>query len=490
VAKPAAGQPRRGGTLRLGVPTDLGSLDGHVRSGGSVDSIYQVYDRLVEYDEAFTPQPMLAESWDVSADFTRIKFNLRQGVQYHNGREFTSDDVKWNLLRVRDPKIAGGNWVAQSNWFTSIETPDKATLILSSDNPRPALFEFFENFNMLDKDTMEGPNAKDHAIGTGPFALTEWVTGDHLAFSRNASYWQSGKPYVDGFVANVRPAQTALTQLEAGALDMVKSPPVADIIRLQSDATYTNIAHPFAGSFLEFGINVTKPPFDNKKVRQALNYAINRKRFAEQIYRGTSVIQSLPWGPSSPAYDAAKNGTYAFDLDKAKALLAEAGVSNLDMEAWVNANFNPQVDTFLQVYQADLATLGIRMTIKAVAAAEWGDTVNNRRYVGIYASPDSSAQLSPSNLLNAGNAWRPEPANNSGFKDDTWTRLIAAANIEVDSAKQRQLYAQINDFILDQSFVMPYSNQPVTFEARTNVHGMKPTLHGGGWVYTDLWLDA
>ena len=107
-ARPAAGTtPKSGGTLRVAISADPASLDGHLYAAGRFDTTWLIYDRLTEYDLNLKPQPMLAESWDVSSDFKRIQLNLRKGVTYHDGREFTSDDVKYNFLRVRDPKVGG-----------------------------------------------------------------------------------------------------------------------------------------------------------------------------------------------------------------------------------------------------------------------------------------------------------------------------------------------------------------------------------------------
>jgi peptide/nickel transport system substrate-binding protein len=102
------------------------------------------HGRLITYDDKLVPQPQLAESWDFSTDAKQLKLNLRKGVQFHTGREFTSNDVKYNLLRVRDVKIAAGTFTNQSKWFTTIDTPDKYTVLLSSDQPRPLVFDFLE----------------------------------------------------------------------------------------------------------------------------------------------------------------------------------------------------------------------------------------------------------------------------------------------------------------------------------------------------------
>jgi peptide/nickel transport system substrate-binding protein len=488
-APASAGQPRRGGIARYSIQADLSSIDGHVRTPGAVDSLWLVFDHLTIYDQKLTPQPMLAESWDLSPDYTQVKFNLRKGVTYHSGREFTSDDVKWNLLRVRRNDTASGQYAAQSNWFTTIDTPDKYTVVLKSDSPRPALFDLFENLNMLDKETIEieaGPK-QTKAVGTGPFVFKEWVQGDHLAFERNPNYWQSGKPYLDGLQANVRDIQSATLQLEAGALDLIRNPLVDDTARLEKDPKFTKILHPNPGTFFEYGLDCSKPPLDNKLVRQALNYALNRQRLVD-LYKGNVSVGALPWGPSSPAYDEAKNKSFAFDLDKAKSLLQQAGVTNLELENIIIKGSYPVQETFLQVYQADLASIGVKMTPKLVDAATWLDQANNVKYTGMWASGDNYANLNPGSLFAVSPGWRVFP-NNDGFQEPRWAELVAASNTEVDPAKQKQLFSDINDYVLDQCFTYAVSNNPVWWISSAKFHGLTPTLHQG-FLWTDAWLDA
>ena len=265
---------------------DLGTIDGHQVTQATVNVTFLGYDRLIDYDDKLTPIPMLAESWDISSDLTQFKLNLRKGVQFHSGREFTSDDVKYNMLRVRDPKVAGvvGALAAESNWFSSIETPDKYTVVLKSDQPRPGAFDFLEYFNMLDKDTTEGPDAKTKIVGTGPFTFVEWVQGDHFTFTRNKNYWQAGKPYFDEVSIQVlKDAQAQIAQLEAGVLDLADSPPVRDAARLRNDPQYNYLGTFIGGQYFCVFINTSEPPLDNKTVRQALNYALDRQRFASTV---------------------------------------------------------------------------------------------------------------------------------------------------------------------------------------------------------------
>jgi peptide/nickel transport system substrate-binding protein len=484
-----AAQPRRGGVAQYSIQADLSSIDGHVRTPGAVDSLWLAFDHLTIYDQKLVPQPMLAESWEVSKDYTEVKFNLRKMVTYHSGREFTSDDVKWNLLRVRRADAASGQYANQSNWFTSIDTPDKYTVILKSDSPRPALFDLFENLNILDKETIDieaGPK-QTQVVGTGPFMFKEWVQGDHLAFTRNPNYWESGKPYLDGLQANVRDIQAATLQLEAGALHLIRNPLIDDTVRLEKDPKFTKVLHPNPGTFFEYGLDCSKPPLDNKVVRQALNYALNRQRLTE-LYRGNVTVGALPWGPSSPAYDEVKNKSFAFDLDRAKSLLRQAGSPDLDLENIIIRGSYPVQETFLQVYQSDLASIGVKMTPRPVDAATWLDQANNVKYKGMWASGDNYANLNPGSLFAVSPGWRVFP-NNDGFKEERWAELVAASNTEVDPVKQKQLYSDINDYILDQCFTYAVSNNPVWWITSSKFHGLFPTLHQG-FLWTDAYFDA
>jgi peptide/nickel transport system substrate-binding protein len=360
---------------------------------------------------------------------------------------------------------------------------------LKSDLSRPAMFDFFEAFNMVDKDTMEGPDVKNKEVGTGPWSLAEWQQGDHWTFAKNKNYWQTGRPYLDGFQVNIRQPQTAMTQLESGALDAIRSPGVLDIIRLKNDPNYVNFVHPNPGTFFEIGLSLYTPPLDNKQVRQALSYAINRKYLAEQIYQGLMTVQTLPWSASSPAYEPAKNALYAFDLDKAKSLLDGAGVSNLSVDNWIAAGVFPLLETFLQVYQADLSKIGVKMNILPTAAAEWGAAVNSRKYTGMYETNDNNGNMQPITPFSSGPAWTPNMPNNSGLMDDNWKQIIASISSEIDPAKQKQLYSQMNDYILDQSWNMVLSNNPLSCMTRSALKGVSYTMHGG-FDFTNAWLDV
>jgi peptide/nickel transport system substrate-binding protein len=485
-AKPT-GQPKTGGTLRTALTADLPNLDPHINTTTAHENLFLAFDRIIQYDDKLQPQPMLAESWDLSSDLKQVKFNLRKGVQWHTGREFTSEDVKWNLLRVRDPKSPSVGFRNQSNWFTTIDTPDKNTIILKSDQPRPAMFDLFEYLNIIVSVTMEGPDSKTKAVGTGPFMFTEWAQGDHILLTKNKNYWQSGRPYLDAVrVSIVKDAQAMVVQLEAGALDLIKAPPLRDAARLGNDPGYKLVNHPASAQHLQQGVNTLVPPFDNKTVRQALNYALDRKRFSETVLLGTGQPEALPWLPASPAYDAQKKNAYAFDLDKAKGLLREAGITTLDVEILPLGDF-PELTSMAQIYQADLAKVGVNLSIKNLESSAFFDQVNGRKYQGLYSTTNTYAQVEPLTIFTTSRVFDPT-SNNSGFKTDEYVSLIDQAGSEPDLAKRKQIYSRLNDLLLDESFSMIMTEFRPRVLTRSAVHDVGYTLHEA-FSYTSTWIE-
>ena len=145
----------------------------------------------------------------MSADQTKIKLNLRKGVQFHSGREFTSDDIEYNLLRARDPKNGFAAVVAPgSAWWTSIEKPDKYTIILTSEKPRPGVYDLLNFLRIQDKDVREGPDAATKVGGTGPFKWMEWVPGDHITDGQEQELLGE-RPSVPGRVPRSRSSATS-----------------------------------------------------------------------------------------------------------------------------------------------------------------------------------------------------------------------------------------------------------------------------------------
>jgi peptide/nickel transport system substrate-binding protein len=481
----STGAPKAGGRLRFAMATDLDQGVEAARLGNAyTPSVFMMFDTLTAYDAQRKPQPLLAESWDWSTDNTSLKLSLRKGVAFHSGREFTSDDVKYNLLRVRDPAHAqlGG----MSSWYT-IATPDKSTVILTSDQPRPLAFDLLEYLNITDKDVAEGPDAKSKAGGTGPFKLVEWVSGDHVSFTRNPSYWQSGKPYLDEVnVAILKDPEAMSLQFDSGVLDAIYTPPLLHAAAWQADRTVQVLVDDPNGYFFTAAVNVAKPPFDNKKVRQAINYSIDRKRFAEgTLLKLGGPGQDLPWPAGAPADEPSKQQKYAFDLDKARSLLADAGVSNLTFDLTF-LTIPPELGQLAQILASDLSKIGVKLNLVPLDTPTYLDRTRVHDFQ-ITLQNALFSHMEPGTMFNLSGLYR-TPNGTTNFESDQYTRLIAASQNEPDLAKRKQVYSDLNDLFLDECFVMPLALQPVYIVARSNLKNVKWRINQAP-TFAEMWLE-
>jgi peptide/nickel transport system substrate-binding protein len=485
----AVAQPRSGGTLRAGLVGDVGVISPHTIGPQPLQTIFCIWDRLIAYDSTGKPQPMLAESWEFSSDQTKLKFNLRKGVQFHSGRELTSDDVKWNLLRVRNPAVNATQFNKQSQWFTDIDTSDKYAVMLTMDSPHPSVLDFFELFNIGDQATLDVQTDSPQWIGTGPFKLAEYRIGDHINFARNENYWRSGHPLLDEFdVTIMRDGSAATVQLEAGALDLVFDPPAQDATRYASDPHFGLYVNDRSGITGIMNMNTTVPPTNNKLFRQAIHYAINRDRYVQTVLRSRGTARSLPWTQASPAYDAAKNQHYAFDLDKAKSLLAQSGEDLSSPIDFVFLTTEPPVGSqqLAQILQSDLASIGVTLTLRSIEFATLAETMNNLKYTMAYDAVFRYGEFEPSTGMTTSSQYNYQK-NFAGFNNDDYTQLITSSQVEADPAKRQALYSQLNDFLLDQCFSMPLATNPPVIATTSKVHDVTWNAHDQ-LIHDQLWL--
>ncbi|MBV9578052.1 MAG: ABC transporter substrate-binding protein [Chloroflexi bacterium] len=492
-----AGTPKYGGSIITGQVGDLVTTDGASYSPITNNGIGQVYDELINYGDHLEIQPRLAESWEFSSDNKQIKLNLRQGVLFHDGREFTSDDVKYNMLRVRDPKR---NTFAQtaavgSAWWTNIDTPDKYTIILTSEMPHPGVFDFLQYMRILDPKSIEANEAGDKQSlnGTGPYKFVEWVSGDHISWVKNPNYWQQGVPYIDNFRTNIfRDQQAMISALEAGVIQVVDLAAIPDAVRLQGDNSYNVYYTNMIGQFFHAYFNCSKPPFDNKLVRQAVGYAIDKQRVTDTVFKSfTGPPISLPWTTASPAFDDAKNSHYTFDLDKAKSVLAQAGVSNLTFDlGYATAGYSAEYAAWAQIIQSDLATIGVTVNLVPQDGAVFtqGGTGDPPQFQGMRLSAGAFAQLYEAGSEMAVSRTYGATSNASGFYDDTWKQLTTQVQTEPDPAKRKALYGQINDFILDAAFDLPTTRYPDIVVMKSNVNGLFYETQTD-WTIRNTWLS-
>jgi peptide/nickel transport system substrate-binding protein len=282
--------------------------------------------------------------------------------------------------------------------------------------------------------------------------------------------------------------QAMVTRFEGGTLDAAVNYPVMDFIRLRDDKDYTPFTFS-AGNFSCFGINCQVPPWDNKKARQALLYAVDRVRWANTVQKGLEFPSTLPWPKTSPAYDDAKANSFPFDLDKASAMLKAAGVSGMLTGDVIMQNSSAELRSFGQILQGDFAKLGITLTLKPQDQAAYLDVVNNWKYNGFWLGGGSFAQLDPATSFTKSRALS-VTGNSSAFTapvNAAAVELVGRATTEADPTKRKQIYSDLNDMLLDEVYIInmsPTANRLIT---TSKVRGVAPTLHSAQ-KWWEVWM--
>ena len=414
----ALAEPKQGGQMIVTYKDDVSTLDPQIGyDWQNWSMIKSLFDGLMDYKPGTTELiPDLAESYEVSEDGLLYTFKLRQGVKFHNGRELTSADIKYSIERAVNPatQSPGQGFFWQIKGFdemvsgdakelSGITTPDPYTVKIELSQPDATFLQIVAiNFAFaVPREEVEkyGPDFGRNPVGTGAYKMPEWTLGQRVVFERNKDYFREGSPYLDKIIFEVgQEPQVALLRLKRGEVDVLGDPiPSANFLEEINDPNNKELI--VEGGLLHTGyitLNTTKPPFDNKKVRQAVNMAVNKDRVL-RIVNNRGVVANQPLPPAMPGYDPNYKG-YAYDPEAAKKLLAEAGFPDgFETELYaMNTDPNPRI---AQSIQQDLAAIGIKAAVKSLAQA----TV-------IAAGGDGTAPM----LWSGGMAWiadYPDPSN-------------------------------------------------------------------------------
>ena len=378
-----------GGAITVAYQNDIATLDpaiGYDWQNWSI--IKSLFSRLLDYEPGTTNLvPDLAtEMPKISADGMTFEFNMRDDVKFHNGRLLVADDVKYSIERAVNPKTQSPG----AGFFASIDGFDAASAGKSTDisgitvnSPTSITFKLSRpdatflhvmaiNFaSVVPKEDAEkfGPDFGKNPVGSGAFKFTSWALGQKLTIDKNADYYREGLPKLDqiNFEVGVDPT-VALQRLKNNEVDVLgDSIPAANYIAEKENSDNEGLI--IEGGQLQTGyvtLNVKIKPLNNVKVRQAVNHAIDKDRIV-QILNGRADAANQPLPPSMPGYDTGYKG-FAYDVAKAKALLAEVGLANgFSTELWTsNTDPNPRI---AQSIQEDLAKVGIKASIKSLAQA-------------------------------------------------------------------------------------------------------------------------
>ena len=522
-----AGTPKAGGTLVVAIPGDIAGTDPLLVSDASSSYVLQqIVETLVTLEPGTGDKivPGLAESWTLSEDGLTYTFKIRSGVKFSDGTDLDAAAVKFNFDRwlnlpqsyvdagltfYPDTVIGRG---ATAN-VTATAAPDATTFSLTLKAPNSAFliqltltpFGISSPKALADgkasdpvfKNNLYANGGPPAATGTGPFVFKEWVTGDHVALVKNPNYWNAaaGGPYLDAITFKPIADPTAtLNALQSGDVDISQTLAPVDVPTAKAD---TKLQYYDRGSACNTGVlamNQKFKPFDNLKIRQAVAYAINRQALVDAFFGDTGVVLKN-WAPPGTKFlnDLEIPG---YDPDKAKALIAESGVTDLSFDFWyptsVSRPYMPDPKGEFEAILRDLEAVGFKPNPQS---AVWNPTYLDAEEVGKYPAfliGWNCDWLGIDNFLFTaffgyrGNPTGPNPEYAN--KNDAMNAAMLAALASSDEATQQAEWTKAQDLILADMPSVPIVSGKTPAAGQTYVKGVVPSpvlLE----IFTDTWLD-
>jgi peptide/nickel transport system substrate-binding protein len=495
-APPAAASRRDPGTLVVGRPADALSLDpARVGDSESVEVCEQIYETLLRYDPATRQiRPGLAESWQMSSDGRVWTFRLRRGVRFHDGTPLDAAAVVFSLERQRDPahrhhgpdrtRLRFAYWQNLYRNVRRVEAIDPRTVRITIDR----LYAPFEaNMAMFPVSIVSpaavarwGPDYYRHPVGTGPFRFARWKEG-HIVLERNPDYWGS-PPAIDRLVFRVIPdARQRLIELESAAIDVAYSllPDELQFVELHPDLT---VYREPSSAVSYMAMNTTHPPFDDVRVRRAVNHAVNKDSIVKLAYQGLATPAAGPLPPQQWGYHG-NVATYDYDPARARALLAEASAAGRFDPDRVHRlytlstprSYLPDPEFIARVIQANLAAVGIKTELviqrmrKHLISTQRGEhDLCLLGWIGDTGDPDNFLYT----LFDQDSTTLGVARNLSFYRDAELHELLLAGQRTTVRARREEIYRAAQVRIASEAPWVPLAHSKVAVAARVDVGGI------------------
>ena len=486
-ATKAAG-PKRGGTLTIAQPQSISEFS--PARPGSRHSVYfrALFNTLIQYDDKLQPQPDLAEKWSVAADGKSITLKLREGVKFHSGREFTSADVKDTFAFLTTTEAAA---VALTMFkaVSQVETPDKYTATLKFDAVYPGMFDILDMLYIIDKETI-ADRAKT-AIGTGPFKIDKYIPNDRVELVASKDYWEKDKPYLDKVIIRIVPDTAALAvNLEAGAIDCAFTPSFTDLVRFKNagDKYVISMGAP-STNVHDIGVNCKVEPYTDKRVRQAVSMSIDRDRFCKTILQGLVKPTTLVWPANSWAYFPDLEGKMGYDLEKARALLKEAGLEKgFDTEILTASTSNFGHDALPQIIQADLKKLNVNAKVVDTDSTQRVARENKKDVVLLMHSYGRANRDPGTTLVGTKAYMNGKEGSYNNFESAQYDSLRAELQSTLDQAKRKATIRKLQELILDECFTITVAEAPLPWAYAKALKDFAVTADNAPYLGS-VWLD-
>ncbi len=448
-----------GGKITVGITQDLDSLDPHKAvAAGTKEVLYNIFEGLIKVDKDGNFVPAVASSYEISADGLKYTFVLRDGVKFHNGKTVTAEDVIYSLKRAAGLSETPEADVSTVSAFKIISdiTNENGKVVVTLSSPNTELIGYFTS-SIIPCDYTEQATSP---VGTGPFKFVSYKPLTSIVLEKNADYYVKGCPYLDGVTFKIcANTDSAFLELLGGSIDVF---PYLTNDQATQLAGVMNVVDGTMNLVQALFLNNAVAPFDNVKVRQAICYAIDRQAIIDVVAGGKGEVIGTNMFPSFASYyEKSLVNTYAYDKEKAKALLAEAGLSDgFTFTITVPSNYDFHVRT-AQVVADQLAKVGITAKIELVEWSAWlSDVYVGRNFTSTIIGLDS--QLAPSDVLRF---YPTESSKNfMNYSNAEFDSTFETAKSTTDSAAKIEAYKKLQQ-ILTNDAAAAYLQSPAQLVA-------------------------
>lgn len=482
-----------GGTLVFGRGGDSTSLDPSRTTEGETFKVTKnIFETLLTFEDGGTAvEPGLAKEWDAADDGLTYTFELEEDITFHDGTDFNADAVVANFERWADgdeekfpyySTMFGGFGDDEGHVIESVEADGDYTVVITLKRPQAP---FLKNIAM-DMFAISSPTAiEEHGdddyerkpVGTGPFQFVEWKPNDSITVEKYDDYWQEGLPKLDKVVFESIPDNAArLNALTAGEIDLADGINPSDGEQIEENPDLQLFERP-SMNVGYLGLTVTREPFDNKEVRQAMNYAIDKEAIIDAFFEGRADIAVNPIPSSIEGYNEDIEG-YEYNPEKAQELLEEAGYGDgFDMELWampVPRPYMPDGEKVAEVIQKNLADIGVTAEI---VSHEWAT------YLELASKGDADAFMlgwtgdngDADNFIYALLDEDNIGSNNyTYFKNDEMHDILIEAQTEVDEEKRIELYKEAQEIIHEEAPWVPIAHSTPLLGGANDIEGLLP----------------
>jgi peptide/nickel transport system substrate-binding protein len=415
---------------------------------------------------------------------------MRQGIQFHNGRELTADDVVWSVDLARNTEL-GHHLSDRFQTATGAEKIDDYTVRINYSERTASQLDAIARLYIFPQEAAETIDTVP--VGTGPFKFVEWIPGDSLTAERFEDYWREGQPYLDRVVVKPIPdAQARLVNLRSNSIDVLYYIPLVDREELSTEEGIVVGNAPEGFSFYAFIMNINAPPFDNVLVRQAFQYAINRQEIADTAFHGQAETLLIPYAETSWAYAEDLADYYTYDPEKAKELLAEAGYPDgFSVQMLIRGASDAHLDQ-AQVYQQQLAQIGVQVELIPTELPQYWPQLFESQFA-IVSHKTGDATVDPSGLFEAAACCRPFRSF-FGIQDRTedwfveYSDVINQAREETDQAVRAELYHRALEIWLEQAWTIPTVWEQDVYAHWDYVQDFRTDMDGTIWL-GETWLN-